>query len=147
MEEEQYGRTKNTPSPPDGITFQLQLHRGFRMGRTCAPPGYINLGKATSSCARMRDPRGASGYLESPIVTVYFTADVEAHFFVFFLLFLHSLSFSLSLFSVTHGDANMDDISRRRTTTTTTTMTMTTTTTALSRFPWRVRLPHAAAGL
>lgn len=107
MEEEQYGRTKNTPSPPGGITFQLQLHRGFRMGRTCAPPGYINLGKA-SSCARMRDPRGASGYLESPIVTVYFAADVEAHFSLFFFSFSFflrsylsyslSLSFALSLF-------------------------------------------------
>lgn len=100
MEEEQYGRTKNTPSPPGGITFQLQLHRGFRMGRTCAPPGYINLGKA-SSCARMRDPRGASGYLESPIVTVYFAADVEAHFslffFFFFFFFCAPISFSLFL--------------------------------------------------
>lgn len=56
-EGEQYGAT--LPPPPvskirlpryDGVTFRLQLHRGFRIGRTCAPPGVcapgVNPGKA-----------------------------------------------------------------------------------------------------
>lgn len=60
----------------------------------------------------MPDSRGASGYLESPIVTVYFATDVDFLFFsfAFFSFFFFSCHISPYLSPVTRGDVDADDI-------------------------------------
>lgn len=110
-------RAKNTPPPtrrrhvPTAVASRL-LNRTY----VCAVGGgvypEVNRGKAPP-CTRIHYPCGASGYLESPIVTVYFAADVEAHFFLSFSsLFPLSprLSLSQPIFLVTGGDEGVDDI-------------------------------------
>lgn len=97
-------RTKNTPFPtrrrhvPTAVASRLPNRANVCAIEVVHPE--VNLGKA-SSCIRIHYPRQASGYLESPIITMYFAADVEAHFFSrfsFFFLssFLVCLYFSLN---------------------------------------------------
>lgn len=111
-------RTKNTPFPtrrrhvPTAVASRLPNRANVCAIEVVHPE--VNLGKA-SSCIRIHYPRQASGYLESPIITMYFAADVEAHFFSRFSFFFSRLSLSLSIFPLTHDDAN--DVSTGGTTT------------------------------
>lgn len=87
------------------------------MERTCAPPGICKLGQGEIARARIADPREASGYLESPIVTVYFAVGRWSPFLSspFISSFVFICLVSLSIFPLVSPAATWTRMTSRPT--------------------------------